>query len=209
MPVFKEGEGQAPVWSELEMFEIIDVKPQQTCEIPFRGPRERYVCVAGNVRISNAGEVTAMNRQDILDIPAGATVMLGSEDGGKIVRLCGSWGDDLGGTGIFPVYKAQNPENPGDPADYARNASFDNHYHDCDEYWIVYAGSGRAASEGKLFEVGPGDCIATGRGHHHDFPFVYEDIAAVFFETTMVGQKRIGHLWNHKHGQANPDMQRV
>lgn len=208
MPVFKPGEGQAPAWSELEMFEIIDIKPNQTCEISFRGPKERYICVEGGAVITTDRDII-MQRTDIQDIPSGQKIGLSSKDGGKIVRMCGSWGEEMGGTGIFPVYKTENPTNPGDPTEYPRNASFDNHYHDCDEYWIVYKGSGRAASEGRLYEVGPGDCIATGRGNHHDFPFVYEDIAAVFFETTMVGEKRVGHLWNHKHGPAKPDMTRI
>ena len=100
---------------------------------------------------------------------------------------------------------SMEPHNAGDLADYERNASFDNHYHDCDEYWIVFSGSGRVVSEGISYEVGVGDCIATGCGHHHDFPMVYEPVSAVFFETTIIGEKRPGHLWNHKHGQAKPN----
>ena len=49
---------------------------------------------------------------------------------------------------------------------------FDCHFHDCDEYWILFAGRGIAVSEGKRYEVASGDCVATGMGHHHDFPIV-------------------------------------
>ena len=64
-------------------------------------------------------------------------------------------------------------------------------------------------SEDHRYEVKPGDCIATGMGHHHDIPQVHEPIEAVYFETTMRGRKRRGHLWDHTHGQAQPDPQRV
>ena len=74
---------------------------------------------------------------------------------------------------------------------------------------VVFEGRGVAVSEGRLYEVGPGDCIATGMGHHHDFPEVFEPVRAVYFETTMCGQKRRGHLWDHTHGVAKPKADRV
>jgi len=209
MPVFKAGEGKAPAWSELEMFEIIDILPGQDITIPFRGPKERYVRIKGQVCAFIGRDEQAFSQYGVLDIPKGADISFSSADGGAVMRLCGHWGEEIGGAGIFPVFKTDEPKNPGDPTDYPRNASFDNHYHDCDEYWIVFSGSGRAVSEGVIYEVGIGDCIATGRGHHHDFPYVYENVSAVFFETTMTGQKRLGHLWNHTHGPAQPDMERV
>ncbi|MGH2616746.1 MAG: cupin domain-containing protein, partial [Thermomicrobiales bacterium] len=91
-----------------------------------------------------------------------------------------------------------------DPVSYPKTTSFDSHYHDCDEYWIVWAGRGVAVSEGQEYEVGPGDCVATGMGHHHDFPRVQEPVQAVYFETTLQGAKRRGHLWEHTHGLAQP-----
>ena len=100
-------------------------------------------------------------------------------------------------------------QNRGDPVGYRKQTAFDNHYHDCDEYWILFEGSGVAASEGRLYDVGPGDCVATGMGHHHDFPIVREPVKAVYFETTMEGQRRRGHLWNHTHGAAEPRPERV
>ncbi len=209
MPVFRSGDPNTPEWSELKFFEILDISPGQECSVIFRGPKERYVCIKGEVSALIDGKENPVKQYGILDIPKGAVVAFTSEEGGTLMRLCGDWGEETGATGVFPVMKSDNPQNPGDPTDYPRNASFDNHYHDCDEYWIIYSGSGRAVSEGITYEVGVGDCIATGRGHHHDFPFVYEDVSAVFFETTLVGQKRLGHLWNHTHGPAEPDMERV
>lgn len=31
-------------------------------------------------------------------------------------------------------------------------------------------------------------------------PQVFETIKGVYFETTLQGQKRLGHLWEHTHG---------
>ena len=57
-------------------------------------------------------------------------------------------------------------------------------------------GQARAVSEGKTYEMKPGDCLATGMGHHHDMPLVHEPVQGVYFETTLEGQKRRGHLWD-------------
>jgi len=46
-------------------------------------------------------------------------------------------------------------------------------------------------------------------GWHHDFPRVDRSVKAVYFETTMQGKKRRGHLWEHTHGPAQPVLERV
>ena len=99
--------------------------------------------------------------------------------------------------------------DPGDAFDYPKTNGIDRHYHDCDEYWIVYEGRGRAVSEGRFYDVAPGDCVATGMGHHHDFPVDYEPFKAVYFETDLEGQKRKSHLWEYRHGKAHPQPDRT
>ena len=126
-----------------------------------------------------------------------------------LIHMCGRWGEDTGGSGLFSVAAVENAQERGDPVSYPKNTTLDNHYHDCDEYWILFGGRGTAVSEGVHYEVGPGDCVATGMGFHHDFPQVTESVRAVYFETTMMGRKRGGHLWEHTHGRAEPDPERV
>jgi mannose-6-phosphate isomerase-like protein (cupin superfamily) len=123
--------------------------------------------------------------------------------------MCGHWGDEVGGSGLFSVHTSDNPQDRGDAVTYPKQTDFDRHYHDCDEYWILLQGRGTAVSEGKYYAVGPGDCVATGRGHHHDFPVVEEPVHAVFLENTLEGRKRQGHLWNHTHGPAQPHPERL
>jgi len=207
MPVFKQGEGNAPPWSELEVFSLEYIDAGQMKLFKWRGPKERYIGIEGDVKGLCDGNEYTIERGQVFDPPVGKDFMIIADNGrGGICRCCGNWGEELGGSGLFTVLASDNPVNSGDPANYPRNTTFDNHYHDCDEYWIVYEGSGAAYSEGIRYEVGVGDCIATGRGYHHDFPIVNESVLAVYFETTQTGQKRHGHLWEHTHGKPSPDL---
>ncbi|MCD6364983.1 MAG: hypothetical protein J7M14_03825 [Planctomycetes bacterium] len=61
----------------------------------------------------------------------------------------------------------------------------------------------------EIMRLIPGDCVLTGMGHHHDFPVIHEPYNCAYFETTMEGRKRPGHLWNHTHGPAEPQSHRV
>jgi mannose-6-phosphate isomerase-like protein (cupin superfamily) len=71
---------------------------------------------------------------------------------------------------------------------------FDCHYHDCDEYWLVFAGKARVMTEGSEFLVEPGDIVCTRTGDEHDVIEVYEDLEAFWFEDATPNGGRIGHL---------------
>ena len=64
-------------------------------------------------------------------------------------------------------------------------------------------------SEERHYTFESGDCIITGMQHHHDIPRVMESLDAVYFETTLHGKKRHGHLWDHTHGPARPAASRT
>jgi mannose-6-phosphate isomerase-like protein (cupin superfamily) len=125
-----------------------------------------------------------------------------------LVRLCGDLAGEAG-FGVFAPRLADGQPGRGDPAPYPKTTAFDNHFHDCDEYWIVYEGRGVAYSEGRRYALSRGDCLATGMGHHHDFAEVWEPVRAVFFETALEGRQRKGHLWEHTHGPAEPRLERI
>ena len=211
MPVFGSGKGQAPAWCELECFDIVRLIPGETHTFERMGRNEKLIVGSGACRVSVGG--------DVVDAPEGANLDVTTPDGQfdvvavsqpvTLIRMNGRWGDETGGSGIFTAQTADEPRERGDPVGYPKSTSFDNHYHDCDEYWIVFEGRAVAVSEGKHYEVGPGDCVATGMGHHHDMPIVHEPIRAVFFETTLEGQKRHAHLWDHTHGPADPVPERT
>lgn len=204
MPVFKSGMGLAPEWCELEYFDVVRLAPGEAHEFERIGQKEKLIMASGKCRIAIGDRVLDAEQHANLDLSAPGKqfkVVEVAEDA-ILIRMSGRWGDEVGGSGIFPAWKVDDPHDIGDPVTYPKETAFDNHFHDCDEYWIVFSGTGVAVSEGVHFEIGPGDCVATRMGDHHDLPIVHEPITAVFFETTMKGQKRPGHLWVHTHGPA-------
>ena len=71
---------------------------------------------------------------------------------------------------------------------------FDCHFHDCDEYWLIYKGKARVMSEGNEFYVKPGDIVSTRAGDEHDCVEIYEDLEAFYFEDATPEGGRTGHL---------------
>jgi mannose-6-phosphate isomerase-like protein (cupin superfamily) len=206
MPVFQSGPGLAPAWCEMTVFEIIALPAGQRGQWGRTAPKEKLIIVQGDCRIKVGAEEILTTRGTILDLPSGNAgfEVLETTSGATLVRMCGHWGNELGGSGIFKVSSSVERGDRGDPVSYPKSTNFDSHYHDCDEYWILFQGRGTAVSEGGSYEVGPGDCVGTRMGHHHDFPTVIEPVQAVYFETTLKGRKRLGHLWEHTHGPAQP-----
>ncbi len=117
-----------------------------------------------------------------------------------LVRISGSWAEPVGSSGVFELGNSDHPRNDGDAVRYPRSTAFDNHFHDCDEYWIIAEGRCLAVSEQTLHTLGPGDCLATRMGVHHDIPLVIEPVTGVYFEGTLRGKKRPGHLWEYRDG---------
>lgn len=211
MPVFRSGQGQALAWCELEYFDIVSLSRGERHVFKRVGLKEKLIVGKGSCKIKAATRIIPAGQGANIDLssPDGAFKVLETDCDTILIRMCGRWREPTGGSGIFAVENAANPESTGDPVDYKKTTPFDNHFHDCDEYWIIFEGRGVAVTEGKSFEVGPGDCVATGMGHHHDFPLVFEPVRAAFFETTMEGPGRGGHLWEHKHGVAVPMGDRI
>ena len=211
MPVFQSGPNQAPEWCELEQFEIVNLKPGETHAFPRAGHKEKLIVAEGRCRITVDGQETMAEEGANLDLgsPHGQFKAILVLSDATLVHMAGRWGEETGGSGVFGVGSSQEGEERGDPTDYEKHTSLDNHYHDCDEYWIILEGRGVAVSEGQPYEIGPGDCLATGMGHHHDMAKVTEPIKGVYFETTLEGEKRLGHLWKHTHGPAEPEPDRV
>lgn len=74
------------------------------------------------------------------------------------------------------------------------NGRFDRHYHDCDEYWLVFSGSARVMVGDEAFVVGRGDIVCTPIGIEHDIVAVSETLEAFWFEGATKAGGRIGHL---------------
>ena len=210
MTVLQSGQ-EAPKWCELHRFELIPLALGATMERRPETASERLIGTAGTTQVKQGSRSVLLKEGQFLDMDpnGGVWTGMGASEGAGIVRLMGAWGPDIAGCGIFRVKPATGPETKGDPVSYAKNTAIDSHYHDCDEYWIVLDGTGGAVVGDRHHAMAPGDCLCIGMGHHHDFPLTDTEVKAVFFETTLHGRKRIGHLWNHTHGQAQPMPERV
>ena len=89
-----------------------------------------------------------------------------------------SW-SDVTSAGIFTV----EPEG-----------RFDRHFHDCDEYWLVFAGRAVVAVGDETYEVETGDIVCTRTGIEHDVVAVGETLRAFWFEGATPSGGRVGHL---------------
>jgi len=74
------------------------------------------------------------------------------------------------------------------------NGRFDLHYHDCDEYWLVFAGRAKVLVGSRTYMVEPGDIVCTPTGTEHDVAAVAETLEAFWFEAATPPGGRVGHL---------------
>ena len=209
MPVFRSGEAP-PAWCELVGFDVVDTEQGESVEQGRRAPVERLLVTAGTIQLVLPESTLILKENQFLDLPTlRAWWLRACSPKAQLVRLFGRWGRDLGGCGIFRVVEQEKPVNIGDPVTYPKRTSVDSHYHDCDEYWVILEGKGSVVVGDRHMQVARGDCVPIGMGHHHDMPLASEPVKAVFFETTLERQKRVGHLWAHTHGAAQPVAERI
>jgi mannose-6-phosphate isomerase-like protein (cupin superfamily) len=209
LPVFREGE-TPPAWCELESFSIADPVAGAISQERRRAGKERVLVTRGSAQVHINGGSQVLRDGQFLDLPVVDTwTIIAGARGAQFVRLSGRWSSELGGCGIFQAQNVNAPVDLGDPVTYAKTTSIDSHYHDCDEYWIVLEGAGTVVVGDRHIRVAAGDCVPIGMGHHHDLPLVVEPLKAVYFETTLQREKRVGHLWNHTHGRAHPAPERI
>jgi mannose-6-phosphate isomerase-like protein (cupin superfamily) len=199
-------DSKLPAWCELTGFKLVAF--DSTSPTPFRrqAVRERLVVTASTVQVRFGAASQVLSERQFLDLPEGAGEysVTPVRAGAQMVLLMGNWGNELGGCGIFMARNEETPQDRGDPVAYEKHTSIDSHYHDCDEYWIGLEGWGEAVVGGRRIRFGAGECVPIRTGHHHDLPNAPEGVRALFFETTLTGKKRVGHLWEHTHGPALP-----
>lgn len=201
-----------PAWCDLRKYVRIDMTSEEVKVIREREYQKTAVfCISGTITIEDGGETVklALGQTHELRSPEARITVLPYYfvEKASFMLMCGNWK-----SASFNMFRAEifeHPRNAGTPCDYYRNCSFDNHYHDFDEYWILYEGHGVAYTEDKPYEVGPGDCVVTGMGWHHDFPIAHDRVAAVTVETQGEGLNRPDHLWEQVHGKAVPQTDRI
>jgi mannose-6-phosphate isomerase-like protein (cupin superfamily) len=203
MPLLKLSENKFPEWSEVRKISQLTVESNSTTEITKSFSKYALFVISGEYSIRTNGYEKIYLENDSLFSDKKSISIKTTNHQTEIVMIEGNWSDEIGGSAVFKMSKQSTPRNIGDPVDYLRTNDFDNHFHDFDEYWIILKGSGLAVSEGVKYKFTGGDIIATRMCDHHDLPEVYEDIHGIYFETSLRGQKRLGHLWNHTHGEPD------
>ena len=202
---FRSG-GKPPAWCELTGFNLFTLEGVDPLQLRRKAARERIVVTASAVQISFGGRSQVFSERQFFDLPEGLDEYLVTpvRVGAQVVVLTGHWGGELGGCGIFTARNEETPHDRGDPVDYEKHTSIDSHYHDCDEYWIALEGWGDVVVGGQRIRLKAGECVPIRTGRHHDLPDAPDGIRALFFETTLTGKKRVGHLWEHTHGPPLP-----
>jgi len=209
MPILKSGPGNAPEWCEMEDFQILDLRSGEAKDLVRSSAKEHYICTRGKVAVSCGPASAVLEEGGKFDAESGETVALKAVEDCQVFRAMGRW-ESITSSGIFRSNNGEPPAHDS-PYDYEKTTTFDNHYHDCDEYWIILEGECTVATEGRLYDVGPGDNVATGMGWRHDVLKCKSDqgIKAIWFEGGLEGRKRTGHLWTPTHGAAEPKRDRV
>lgn len=203
MPLLKISENKFPEWSEVKKITQLSIDLNSTTEITKSFSKYALFVISGECTIRTNGYEKIFLENDSLFSDKKNISIRTTTQKTEIVMIEGNWSDEIGSSAVFKMSRHSTPRNIGDPVDYPRTNDFDNHYHDFDEYWIILKGSGLAVSEGVRNKFYAGDIVATRMGDHHDLPEVYEDIHGIYFETSLRGHKRLGHLWNHTHGKSN------
>jgi mannose-6-phosphate isomerase-like protein (cupin superfamily) len=195
-----------PDWCEVTSVDIVRLRPGETHLFHRAGAREKILVESGHCLIGGPAGTVEAAPGVVLDLDGGEKPfeVLEVFSDTTLVRFGGRWANHTGSCGPFTLDNADPPCNAGDPVHYPRRTRFDNHYHDCDEYWVIVEGRAIAVSEEQVVLLGPDDCLATPMGHHHDIPLVIESLRGVYCETTLRGALRPGHLWDHTHGPAVP-----
>lgn len=197
MPVISYNSEPFPDWSEVKSCKIIGLSKRQKLQLSSEFSETLLFVLDGVAEISDGTGKKMVFAGDVWE-PFSEVVWIEPKPLVELFQISGNWSNDRGSCGVFRLGKSEHPRNDGDPVEYERNTVFDNHFHDCDEYWFIIKGKGMVVSEGESYAVQAGDCVITRAGEHHDFPIVQEPILAVWFEGSMKGKKRPGHLYREK-----------
>lgn len=200
---FRAGE-TPPDWCELRHFRIYKASFGETLTLSRTAQKERVLVSDGRWQVTTPTESQVLRAGQFFDFPADVTActVAPSTPQAELVHLSGTWGAEIAGCGIWTMENEPGATNGGDPVDYPKNTRMDSHYHDYDEYWVILDGDVTAVVDGIRKNASTGDCVIIPAGCHHDLPDVQRKMRSVFFETTLIGEKRLGHLWEHTHGPA-------
>lgn len=193
-----------PAWSELRAVSVHRLSNGEDITQNRQHPRERILMTRGRCQVRDKVQSQVIRSGQFLDIgsAAGRWQVLGNTEDAEFIRLSGIWGDEIAGCGVWTMDNVDDPIDRGDPCAYPKTTTMDRHYHDYDEFWFILEGAVTAVIGDRFVNLESGDCLATPAGVHHDIARVGSPMRGAFFETSTMGARRMGHLWEHTHGPA-------
>jgi mannose-6-phosphate isomerase-like protein (cupin superfamily) len=172
--------GHTPYWGTYQQSPdptFRDLKPTT--------PRERIVVLHGEVSVESENGRHTLKRRDFVEIPqSGARVTNVGTSSAELARVAGRWTQVI--RSEICLFR------PDKPCDY--------HYHDGDEYWMVFRGHFTLNYDGQEYEMKPGLMLAAGMGFEHGSTAPEEHFEAVVMAMGLSGAKRDGHLNREMHG---------
>lgn len=175
-----KGNGHTPYWGT-----ATQAPEPFSRELKPTFPRERLVVLHGEVTVeSELGRFT-LKRRDFVEVPqTGMKVTNAGNSSAELARIAGRWKQVI--RNEICLFR------PDRPCDY--------HYHDSDEYWMVFRGHFTLNYDDKEYELRPGLMLAAGMGFEHGSVAPEEHFEAVVMATQLEGEKRDGHLVRDLHG---------
>ena len=160
-----------------------------TARIEKTHPKQRLVVLSGEVQVESAVGRVTLHKRDYFDIPEGGANLTNiGTSMAEIGHVLGHWKNTI--RNEICMFR---PENP---CDY--------HYHDGDEYWVIFRGHFTLDYNGRKVPVGPGTLLAAGAGYEHGALAPEEVMNGIVMAMPLEGQERDGHLNREKNGDPVP-----
>jgi mannose-6-phosphate isomerase-like protein (cupin superfamily) len=177
-------DGHVPYWG---YYQDRPLPSSRTIE-PTR-PKERIVVISGQVQVESENGRFTLHKRDYYDVPeTGAKLTNTGQSVAELARIEGSWDHTI----RSEIFMSQ----VGNPCDY--------HYHDGDEYWIVFRGHFPIDYNGLRVATEPGQLLAFGKGYEHGLLEPSETMGAIVFAMPLEDRERDGHLNRERNGDPVP-----
>lgn len=196
--------GDRPSWVEISDFEIFTLDQAYPDggirKLEKNHEREVVVALGGEVIVESELGRATLKRRDWLEIPPGGMAVSSMRSvttphfhssayyPAEVIRIGGTW-DHINHISIFQ-FRVDRP--------------LPVHYHDFNEYWLVFRGHPLATHDGEELQLHPGTLLATRTGHEHGIAQPAETVEGVGLQSRPVGRMRHGHLHRDVDGPPEP-----
>jgi mannose-6-phosphate isomerase-like protein (cupin superfamily) len=152
-------------------------------------PKDRIVVISGEVQVQSEHGRFTLHKRDYYDVPpSGATIANCGESMAELARVEGHWDHTI--RSEICMFR------PGNPCDM--------HYHDGDEYWVVFRGHFNIDYHGLKVPTKPGELLCFGKGYEHGLVELDEVMQAIVLAMPLEDGQRDGHLNRERNGDPVP-----